>query len=149
MSDLYADRKLSAGYPDLERLAFEQFNSAQRTKPDDTPRIEGLLRLLGRLIILDGRQSVCVVGCGPVPQPIRILRDKGYDVASFVQDLRTRAVTPHIAINTRLMANGKPRTTQIDGRTTRHAERFEVTTWSLRLAFAAVALPSRAIHRRG
>ena len=52
---------------------------------------------------------------------ITLAADKGYDVASFVQDLRTRAVTPHIAINTRLMANGKPRTTQIDGRTTRHA----------------------------
>ncbi len=81
MSDLYAERKLSAGYPDLERLAFEQFVKSQSAKADDAPRMERLLRLLGRLITLDGRQSVCVIGCGPVPQPIRILRDKGYDVA--------------------------------------------------------------------
>jgi len=78
--DLYLTRKLSEGYPDLERLAFEQFVSSQRAKPDDAPRVEWLLRLLGRLITLDGTQTVCVIGCGPVPQPIRILRGLGYSV---------------------------------------------------------------------
>lgn len=79
-ADLYATRKLSQGYPDLERLAFEQFVATQSAKPDDTPRVEWLLRLLGRLITLDGQQTICVIGCGPVPQPIRILRGKGYTV---------------------------------------------------------------------
>lgn len=82
-AELYAERKLSQGYPDLERLAFEQFVESQRVKPDDTPRIQSLLRLLGRLITLDGRQTVCVIGCGPVPQPIRILRDMGYTVTGI------------------------------------------------------------------
>lgn len=79
--EMYAARKLSEGYPDLERLAFEQFVATQRAKPDDTARVEWLLRLLGRLIALDGRQTVCVIGCGPVPQPIRILRGMGYAVS--------------------------------------------------------------------
>jgi len=78
--DLYTERKLSAGYPDLERLAFEQFVASQRARPDDAPRVDWLLRLLGRLITLDGRQTVCVIGCGPVPQPIRIMRGLGYSV---------------------------------------------------------------------
>jgi SAM-dependent methyltransferase len=80
VNDIYADRKLSDGYPDLERLAFEHFAKTQGAKPDDGPRVERLLRILGRLIPLDGRQSICVIGCGPVPQPIRIFRDKGYTV---------------------------------------------------------------------
>jgi len=81
MTDLYAERKLSDGYLDLERLAFEHFAKTQGAKPDDGPRVERLIRVLGRLITLDGHQTVCVIGCGPVPQPIRIFRDKGYTVA--------------------------------------------------------------------
>lgn len=80
MNDPYAERKLSDGYPELETLAFEYFMRTQSARPDEAPRFERLFRMLGRLIPLDGRQNVCVIGCGPIPQPIRILRDKGYTV---------------------------------------------------------------------
>jgi len=46
--------------------------------------------------------------------------DKAYDVAAFVEDLRARRVTPHIAIDGHVRVTGKPRKTAIDGRTTRH-----------------------------
>jgi hypothetical protein len=42
-------------------------------------------------------------------------------VAEFVAELRSRSVTPHIAIDGRLSKTGKRRKTAIDGRTTRHA----------------------------
>ena len=44
---------------------------------------------------------------------ITVGADKGYDVASFVADLRARCVTPHIA--------AKSKGSAIDARTTRHA----------------------------
>ena len=47
--------------------------------------------------------------------------DKAYDVRQFVADLRTRIVTPHIAIDGHVRKSGKPRATAIDRRTTRHA----------------------------
>jgi transposase len=47
--------------------------------------------------------------------------DKAYDVSQFVHELRARCVTPHIAIDGHLSKTGKPRNTEIDGRTTRHA----------------------------
>lgn len=47
--------------------------------------------------------------------------DKAYDVTQFVNDLRERSVTPHIAINGCLSKTGKRRKTAVDGRTTRHA----------------------------
>jgi transposase len=47
--------------------------------------------------------------------------DKAYDVARFVQDLKDRSVTPHIAIDGHLTKTGKARKTAIDGRTLRHA----------------------------
>ena len=46
--------------------------------------------------------------------------DKAYDVAEFVDALRDRSVTPHIAVDGRLGKTGKPRATRIDRRTTRH-----------------------------
>lgn len=42
--------------------------------------------------------------------------DKGYDAASFVDGLRLRGVTPHVAQN-----QSGNRRSAIDGRTTRHA----------------------------
>jgi transposase len=46
--------------------------------------------------------------------------DKAYDVRQFVEDLRERSVTPHIAIDGHLSKTGKPRTTAVDRRTLRH-----------------------------
>ncbi len=46
--------------------------------------------------------------------------DKGFDVGDFVDDLRTRRVTPHIAVQEHLTKTGKRRKTKIDGRTKRH-----------------------------
>ena len=47
--------------------------------------------------------------------------DKAYDVTQFVQDLKGRSVTPHIAIDGHLSKTGVSRKTAIDGRTLRHA----------------------------
>lgn len=47
--------------------------------------------------------------------------DKGYDVFDFIEALKERNVTPHVAINGNIRWNGIPRKTAIDRRTTRHA----------------------------
>jgi transposase len=46
--------------------------------------------------------------------------DKAYDATAFVEDLREREVTPHIAINGAISKHGVVRKTAVDGRTTRH-----------------------------
>ena len=46
--------------------------------------------------------------------------DKAYDVTAFVDDLRSRKVTPHVTVQDHLSKTGKRRKTGIDGRTTRH-----------------------------
>ena len=46
--------------------------------------------------------------------------DKAYDVRQFIQDLRTRRVTPHVAVDGHLSKTGKPRSTAVDRRTKRH-----------------------------
>lgn len=43
-----------------------------------------------------------------------------HDVTAFVEDLRTRQVTPHIAVDGRVSKLGIVRKIAIDGRTTRH-----------------------------
>jgi len=46
--------------------------------------------------------------------------DKAYDVMKFIGDLRSRSITPHIAIDGHLSSTGVPRRTAVDGRTLRH-----------------------------
>lgn len=56
----------------------------------------------------------------PGRRRITLAADKAYDVRQFITDLRSRSVTPHIAIDGHVRARGKPRATAIDRRTTRH-----------------------------
>jgi IS5 family transposase len=56
----------------------------------------------------------------PTEQRITLGADKAYDVVEFVEALRERQVTPHIAINGHLTKTGKTRRTAVDGRITRH-----------------------------
>jgi len=46
--------------------------------------------------------------------------DKAYDVTDFVEQLRHRRVTPHIAVNGTVSKLGKVRKSAVDGRTRRH-----------------------------
>ena len=57
----------------------------------------------------------------PGRRRITLAGDKGFDVASFVDDLRARRVTPHLAVDGHVTRTGKRRRTRIDGRTTQHA----------------------------
>jgi ubiquinone/menaquinone biosynthesis C-methylase UbiE len=80
-NDVYATRKLAEGYPNLGALAHEHFVGTQSARADDEPRVDRLLRLMGRLIHLEPGQRVCVIGCGPVPQIMGVLSDRGFDVS--------------------------------------------------------------------
>ena len=68
------------------------------------------------LAMLDRRPS----SAGDAPRRITLAGDKAYDVRAFIEDLRARKVTPHIAIDGNVRVTGKPRKTAIDKRTTRH-----------------------------
>jgi transposase len=56
----------------------------------------------------------------PAGRRITLGADKAYDVTGFVNDLRIRQVTPHIAIDGRVSKLGVVRKTAVDRRTTRH-----------------------------
>jgi transposase len=56
----------------------------------------------------------------PTHRRITLGADKAYDVTAFVADLRSRQVTPHIAIDGRVSKHGVVRKTAVDRRTTRH-----------------------------
>jgi hypothetical protein len=57
---------------------------------------------------------------GKTSRRITLGADKAYDVTGFIGDLRSRKVTPHIAINGTVSKLGKARKTAIDKRTLRH-----------------------------
>ena len=74
-------------------------------------RATGTAEREAALALLDRRRT---------DQHITLGADKAYDVTAFVEDLRTRQVTPHIAVDGRVSKLGVVRKTAIDGRTTRH-----------------------------
>ena len=61
-----------------------------------------------------------VDGHRPGERRITLGADKAFDIDGFVQALRERKITPHIAIDGHLTKTGKRRKTAIDGRTLRH-----------------------------
>jgi ubiquinone/menaquinone biosynthesis C-methylase UbiE len=75
---LYHGRKLSQGYPNLDRLAFEKFSGTQEAHHAvDTAGIERQLMYLNRLADLE-TGNVVVVGCGPKPRIVKFLLERGY-----------------------------------------------------------------------
>jgi transposase len=64
--------------------------------------------------------ALALLGRRTTDRRITLGADKAYDVTAFVQDLRSRKVTPHIAIDGRVSKRGVVRKTAVDGRTTRH-----------------------------
>jgi transposase len=76
------------------------------TRAGGTAEREGALTLLDRM----RRRKRITLGA-----------DKGYDVADFVNALRERRVTPHIAVDGRVSKHGVVRRSEIDRRTTRHS----------------------------
>lgn len=105
MEDIYKDRFLSEGYPNLEKLSSENFTGHQGTA-DSYDRIGGLLRKINRLIDLStGQRNILVIGCGPVPETVKHLIDLGYDakgiepVASFASSAAKYLDDPSRVIN--------------------------------------------------
>jgi hypothetical protein len=59
----------------------------------------------------------------PRQHRITLGADKAYDVRAFIGELRGRRVTPHIAVDGHVRSTAavsRPRSTAVDGRTTRH-----------------------------
>jgi SAM-dependent methyltransferase len=77
---LYRDRRLIEGAPDMAARSLEWYQASVTRRPDDTPRLEMVLSCLDRLIDIRRQRRFLVVGCGPQPEPIRILREMGFDV---------------------------------------------------------------------
>lgn len=76
-----SERRVVEGVPGLRELALEAFTGLYDAQPDQTPRVDALLRHLDRLIDLEQRKRILIVGCGPRPEPVRMLRERGFDVA--------------------------------------------------------------------
>lgn len=80
MTNLYEDRKLSDGFPDLEKKGLKYYQQQQ----ESTTRLQEIFECLERLIRIDqGLKTVCVIGCGPNPNSVRELITMGYDAVGI------------------------------------------------------------------
>lgn len=79
--EMYRDRKLTQGFPDLDRLATEHFS---RYLGVDPGRFDRQMPLIERLVDLGALGSqVLVIGCGPKPDSVKSLLKNGYDVRAI------------------------------------------------------------------
>jgi SAM-dependent methyltransferase len=91
---LYRERRLAQAHPDLERLALGAYLACLEGQPDEAPMLDLRLARLERLLDLECRRSVLVVGCGPRPRMLKLLLERSFDargveiVPSFVQAAR-------------------------------------------------------------
>jgi len=77
---MYRDRRLAEGHPELARGYLETFPTNLDHQPDGTPRIDRLLNCMDRVTDARPRKDVLVVGCGPRPETMRVLKNRGYRV---------------------------------------------------------------------
>jgi ubiquinone/menaquinone biosynthesis C-methylase UbiE len=80
---LYEGRKLSEGYPGLERMGVEIQSHNQGTQTDllYTP---AFMQCVANLIDLNrGLKTVLVTGCGPRPFAVKWLLEQGYDASGL------------------------------------------------------------------
>lgn len=91
---LYSERRLAQGYPGLSKLAFDRFSAVLEEYGDESRKINTLLARLDKLLDLNEMRSVVVVGCGPKPQTIKLLSERGFHVvgvepvSTFVESAR-------------------------------------------------------------
>jgi len=83
MSDASTQRGLVEGDPDFERKSLEFFSRMIAARPPEKPRIDKLLQQLRRLLGPDRVTNFAVVGCGPMPHTIQVLRDLGAPVVGI------------------------------------------------------------------
>ena len=72
-------RRLVDGVPGLGQLALDAFTELYEARPDQTSQVDHVLRYLDQLIDLEQRKRILIVGCGPRPEPLRLLRERGFE----------------------------------------------------------------------
>ena len=78
--DLYRDRLMAEGYPEIESLYHERFERHLRDRSEPLSRVEKLLRMFERAVSFEPGRRVVVVGCGPRPVTIKALLEQEHHV---------------------------------------------------------------------
>jgi ubiquinone/menaquinone biosynthesis C-methylase UbiE len=76
--DPYSDRRLVDGYPDIESVSTEWFSNSLSRDTTQRVRVEKVLAYLERLIGVESGARLAVVGCGPHPEAVKILIERGF-----------------------------------------------------------------------
>jgi len=75
-TELYQNRLLSQGYPDLETLGVEYFKAIQ----SNDSHLSWIMSCVSKLVDMSTiPRTVAVVGCGPQPYSVKTLMALGYD----------------------------------------------------------------------
>lgn len=82
-SDLYANRRLTEGHPDLAARAVQTFSHTQDAGDERGEVTRFMLSYLSQLTPLPAGSRFVVVGCGPKPRTVTEIAEMGYEVAAI------------------------------------------------------------------
>ncbi len=95
--DMYADRRLTDGVPDLESRALAARDVAEQRAAVDATDVDKVLRHVSRLVDISGRRRIAVIGCGHRPKMLRALLDLGHDAMGIEPvDAYVRAASEYL-----------------------------------------------------
>lgn len=76
--------------PAFAEQAIESYRAAVPSQPAAEPHVTMILNWLGRIMDVDRARRMLIVGCGPFPEAVRILNDRGHSVVAVEPVLATR-----------------------------------------------------------
>ena len=74
----YRGRRMAEGHPALAQRHLDAYPWTLEHQPYDTARVDRMLTYLDRVIDLRPPKDVLVIGCGPRPELMKVLQDRGY-----------------------------------------------------------------------
>lgn len=90
---LYEGRRLGERYPDLDTMAADWFSESLAHEPGQEAKVTRVLSILDRLVDLSVARRIAVIGCGPRPETMTLLAERGFEVIGIepVESLAARA----------------------------------------------------------
>lgn len=91
----YEERRLGERYPNLDSIAADWFSESLARESGQEEKVTRVLSALDRLVDLSAARRVAVVGCGPRPETMSLLAERGFEVIGIepVESLAARART--------------------------------------------------------
>ncbi len=76
---IYKNRKLSEGFPDLEKEAYNTYINFTKKRANHVPALKRQIKFFNRLINLNNCKNILLIGCGPKPISLKYFLENEFN----------------------------------------------------------------------